>query len=77
MTEERTTVFGAMTEAGCKIAGPYLPVGDTEFVCTAHGDVVGIVDYPRADGVVSKAMVRCPVAVPRRGDPPHEYESRS
>ena len=59
--------------APCWIAGPYLPVGDVDWVCRTHGDVICLND---TDEPPRRAILRCPVADPRPGDPPAAYEKR-
>lgn len=50
-------------EDKCRIVGPYLPVGDTEWTCRTHGVSAVLVDESRAGAAdIKRSEVVCPVA---------------
>lgn len=46
----------------CRIAGPYLPVGDTDWECRTHGVLAELIDPAKRGGVVRREDLFCPVA---------------
>lgn len=50
------------TTTGCRIVGPYFPVGDTDWECRTHDVLAELIDPARAGAPdIRKAEMFCPV----------------
>jgi hypothetical protein len=63
----RSTTLGPTHE--CAIVGPYLPTGDTEWICQTHQVEAVLIDPAKhGTGQIKRTDMRCPAALTTPGD---------
>lgn len=60
MTDSQST---ESADRPCRIVGPYLPVGDTDWECRTHGVLAELRDTSKVGGVVRRGDFFCPVGM--------------